>query len=121
MQSRHESILRTINSSGPYNVLTFPTHEAYQSNLGALQHKFYLYQGKGIKTWSNQYRQIPENHILLDGTNHQVKLDMKFDIVLSQNKFGQFQVAKSMSKPFAALENPGVSPSGSTGNPSEIR
>src|SRR5687768_17366201 len=99
MQTKHESILRAINNASPrYNILTFPTHEAYQSNMGALPHTFYLYQGKNIKPWDNSSRQLPHNHILLDGSDHQVKLDMKFDMVLSQNKFGQFQVAQAIAR-----------------------
>ncbi len=101
MQSRHESILRAINNEDEkYNILTFPTHEAYQSNFASMPHTFYLYKGQNIKDWNNNFRQLPANHILLDGTENQVKLDMKFDIVLSQNKFGQFQVADKIAKYF---------------------
>jgi hypothetical protein len=110
MQTKAESILRTINNtSGKYNILTFPTHEAYQSNWSSLPHTFYLFQGQGIKPWSNKYRQLPKNHILLDGSEEQVKLDMKFDIVLSQNKFGQYQVAKQaadhLGLPLVSIEH----------------
>lgn len=110
MQNRHESIIRAINNSNKkYNILTFPTHERYQSNLGKLDHTFYLYQGKGIKPWSTKYGQLPKNHILLDGTESQIKPDMKFDIVLSQNKYGQYQTAKQISSylnlPLVSIEH----------------
>lgn len=97
MQSKHQGILRAVNSDGKYNILTFPTHEAYQSNWSEMPHTFYLYQGQGIKPWSNKYRQLPKNHVLLDGSQQQIKNDMQFDIVLSQNKFGQFQVAQRLA------------------------
>jgi glycosyltransferase involved in cell wall biosynthesis len=110
MQNKHEAILSAINNeSGQYNILTFPTHEAYQSNWESLPHRFYLYQGENIKPWSNKYRQLPTNHVLLNGSKGQILPDMKFDIVLSQNKFGQFQVAKQIAEainaPLISLEH----------------
>jgi hypothetical protein len=110
MQNRSEGILRAINNtSGKFNILTFPTHEAYQSNLGKLPHTFYMWQGKGIKGWNSNFRQLPANHVLLDGTENQIRPDMKFDIVLSQNKFGQFaiadQIAASLNIPLISIEH----------------
>jgi hypothetical protein len=87
MQNKHEAILRAINNtSGKYNILTFPTHEAFQSNWATMPHTFYLYQGEGIKPWNNKYRQLPPNHVLLDGGPSQIKVDIKFDMVLSQSR-----------------------------------
>lgn len=107
MQNKHETILRAINNdSGKFNILTFPTHEAYQSNWATLPHTFYLFQGEGIKPWNNNYRQLPKNHILLDGSEGQLRPDMKIDIVLSQNKFGQYQVARQIA---AHLNTPLIS------------
>jgi glycosyltransferase involved in cell wall biosynthesis len=110
MQTRAESILRTINKkSSGLNVLTFPTHERFSQGMGHLPHTFYLYQAEGIKTWNNKYAQLPDNHILLDGGPGQVKPDMKFDVVLSQNKFGQYEIAKQISEylniPLISLEH----------------
>lgn len=110
MQSKHESILRAINNtSRKYNILTFPTHESYQANLASMPHTFYLYQGNGIKPWTPKYRPLPKNHILLDGTDQQISIDMKFDIVLSQNKYGQFQVAEKVCQylniPLVSIEH----------------
>jgi glycosyltransferase involved in cell wall biosynthesis len=110
MQKLHESIIRLINQKNKhYNVLTFPTHESTQQNLSASPHSFYLFQGKGIKTWNNRYRQLPKNHILLDGSEDQVKSDMKFDLVISQNRFAHFQIAKQISDqlqiPLISLEH----------------
>ncbi len=101
MQVRHESILRAINNKdSSYNILTFPTHEAYQFNLGALPHNFYLYQAKGIKPWNFSYRPLPDNTVLMQKNDKCIKADMKFDIVLSQNKFGQFQIADQVARHF---------------------
>ncbi len=98
MQIKHESILRAINNdSCKYNILTFPTHEAYQFNLGKLPHQFYLFQAEGIKPWSFEFRPLPENTILMRKEENPIKADMKFDMVLSQNKFGQFQIAAQIA------------------------
>jgi hypothetical protein len=109
MQTRHESILRSINSNKRYNILTAPTHERYQSNLSNLNSTFYLFQHKAFKPWNNAFAKLPSNHILLDGSNDQIKHDMQFDIALSQNKFGQFQVLKQLSQdvniPLVSIEH----------------
>lgn len=110
MQNRHESILRTVNRKDKkYNILTFPTHERWQSNLAGMDHTFYLFQAKGIKGWNNKYAQLPKNHILLDGSENQVMPDMKFDIVFSQNKYGQYQQARAFSEfygiPLVSIEH----------------
>lgn len=109
MQTRHESILRSINRNGKgLNILTYPIHESFQKNWEHLQHTFYLFRGDGIKNWDNTYRQMPENHILLDGGPHQIKLDMKYDIVLNQNKAHYSvsrQFAENFNIPLVSLEH----------------
>ena len=111
MQTKHTGILRSINRlDRPLNILTAPTHEAYQSNWASLPHTFYLYQHKGFKTWNFAYRKLPKNHVIL-GTHENTNLphDIHFDLVLSQNKFGQFQilseVASRLNLPFISLEH----------------
>lgn len=100
MQTKHESVLRAINNDGKsYNILTYPCHERYQSNLGCLPHTFYMYQGEGIKHWKSQYAPIPKNHILLDGSPGQIKPDIKFDMVLSQGKH-HYEVSKMIAVHF---------------------
>jgi glycosyltransferase involved in cell wall biosynthesis len=115
MQTRHESILRAVNNkSGKYNVLTAPTHERTQFNMSSLKHTFYLFQYKGFKPWNFNYAPLPENHILLDGSDGQIRPDMKFDIVLSQNRFGQIQVlgqiADQLGLPHVSIEHTTVPP-----------
>lgn len=84
------------NKENNLNILTFPTHERYQSGFADLPHTFYMYQGEHIKNWSHKYGKIPNNHILLP--RETLPLDVTFDLVLSQNKFGQFPVAHKISK-----------------------
>lgn len=87
------------------NVLTFPTHESYQSCLSKTGHEFYLLLGEGIKTWDNTYRPLPDNHHIIKTLPNNIT----FDLVLSQNKFGQFPVAHKIANqlqiPLISLEH----------------
>jgi len=101
------SIFRRIENKERLNILTFPTHERYQQGLGLTDHTFFMYRGKHIKDWEIKYGKIPENHILLP--NGQIPNDIGFDLVLSQNKFGQFPIAERISRhlniPMISLEH----------------
>src|SRR3990172_12173760 len=93
------------------NILTWPTHERYETNLAKTGHNFFSYQGQEFKSWNTQYAPVPDNYRLLDGTlgAKQVPLDIDFDLILSQNKWGQFQVGYQLSKqlhlPLISLEH----------------
>lgn len=93
------------------NILTFPTHEAYQTGLALTGNNFYLLQGPGIKTWNRSFRPVPNNHLLLDPDkgNRQIPAELDFDLILSQNKFGQYQVAAQIARqlhlPLVSLEH----------------
>ena len=95
----------------PLNILTCPTHERYESNLAATGHNFYAFQSDQVKGWNTNYAALPDNYTLLDGGlgNRQIPLDLDLDLVLSQNKFGQFQilsqVAHSLNLPMVSLEH----------------
>lgn len=104
-------ILRQSENKESLNILTSCTHEAYESGLTLTGHNFYAYRATGIKDWNAKYRPIPKNYVILDkdlGTN-QIPSHVKFDLVLSQNKFGQFQVlsqiANHMHVPLISLEH----------------
>ena len=95
------SLLRSGgNLNRCFNILTFPTHERYASNWSSMSHTFYLYHAEGIKTWNSIYAPLPANHILLNGELgvNQIPPEIDFDLILSQNKFGQFQLAKQLSR-----------------------
>src|SRR5687767_10510514 len=110
MASLMNSILRqaTRKTDDKLNILTFPTHERYQQNMANTGHRFYLYRGDNIKDWNEVYAKLPKNYTLLP-KNTDPPLDIDFDIVLSQNKFGQFPVAQYFSKcyhcPLISLEH----------------
>lgn len=90
------------------NILSFATHERFQTGLALTGHSFFLLGGNGIKDWNPTYAPIPANHTII---NKDVlpPLDIDFDIVLSQNKAGQFPVAqfysKKMNIPLITLEH----------------
>ena len=113
MVSPASSIIRAATRSirEPLNILTFPTHERYETLLCQTGHNFYSYRAEGIKDWNTNYGEIPDNYILLDPTlgPQQVPPYVDFDLILSQNKFGQFQIAEdiaySLHLPLVSLEH----------------
>lgn len=95
----------------PLNILTFPSHERYESGLALTGNNFYAYRAEGIKDWNTQYASIPENYVLLNYNKgvEQIPTNVDFDLILSQNKFGQFQIAHELSRrmhlPLVSLEH----------------
>ena len=80
------------------NILTASTHERYQSGLAKTGHNFYAFRGKNIKEWHTKYAPIPKNYTILDGNGfNQLPKYVDFDLVLSQNQFGQFPVLKQVA------------------------
>lgn len=113
MPNAVSSILRaaTRKPGEPLNVLSYPTHERFQQCFGQLPHRFYLYHAPGVKGWNKEFAQVPSNTTLLDSDfgDSQIPPDLDFDVVLSQNKFGQFKIAKQLSDschiPMVSLEH----------------
>ena len=113
MASPIGSLLRkaTRKQNDKLNILTFPTHERYESSLCLTGHNFYGFHGEGIKSWNKKYAPIPKNYTLLDGNkgSEQLLIDVDFDLVLSQNKFAHFnigsQIAGGLNIPLVTLEH----------------
>lgn len=113
MQSPITRILRqSLRKEGDkLNILTFPTHERYQEGLSRTGHNFYLWQGRNIKDWNRTFAELPSNHVLLNQNlgEAQLPIDVEIDLVLSQNKFGQFNIAKAIASainvPLVSLEH----------------
>lgn len=101
----------TRDNEKPLNIMTFPTHERYETGLAQTGHRFYAWQGPNIKTWNKKYAPVPLNYHLLDGSklDGQLPLWVDIDLVLSQNKFGQYEVANSIARklqvPLITLEH----------------
>ena len=113
MPNAMSSILRasTRGLDEKLNILTFPTHERYETGLTKTGHNFYAYRAEGIKDWNETYAPLPENYTLLNPNmgNAQLPTHIDFDLVLSQNKFGQFQKAQELATllhlPLISLEH----------------
>ena len=106
------SIKRIINCcnrdvSAGYNILTFPTHERYESQLAKTGHNFYSFNIKNGKKWNKEQIAPPENyHILPEGYICEY---IPYDFILVQSKFWQYQVAQQINQtlmlPIIVLEH----------------
>ena len=123
------SLLRqeTRDDDEPLNILSFATHERYQQMFGLTPHNFYLYRGPGLKEWDFKYAKLPANTTILNGVgeDQQIPKDVEFDLILSQNKFGQFAIAKRLSDsyqiPLLSLEHTLPHPQWSKGTLNMLR
>ena len=103
---------QSVHKSGdPLNILSFDTHEPYQTSLAKTNHNFYSFAAKGIRVWNQKGYALPENYVQYDGRveSKQIPLHVDYDLILSQNKFGQFQIADKISRqlhiPMVSLEH----------------
>lgn len=120
MQNPIDSILRAASrGKEPLNILTFVTHERFEPNLCLTNHNFWSLYGQQTRGWNTKVSPIPKNYKILPMSNNMMWPDhIKFDLVLSQNKFGHIQIAKDLCKqmhlPLIHLEHtmpmPGWSP-----------
>jgi glycosyltransferase involved in cell wall biosynthesis len=87
---------RALGRPERLNILTFPTHERYETQLCKTGHNFYAFTGDGIKDWNIDYAPIPDNyHILPKNSIYQ---GIRYDMILVQSKFGQFQAAQAINE-----------------------
>ena len=107
------SIIReaTRTKDEKLNIITGPTHESYQMNMSDVHADFFMLQHPTFKKWNHAFRGMPKNHRLLDEKLEmkQLPLHLGYDAVLSQNKFGQYQVlsqlAQHLGVPLISLEH----------------
>lgn len=90
-----------------YNILTFPTHERYETQLCKTGHNFYSLSLDNMKKWNVGQTPVPTNyHILPD---NQLCSFLNYDFILVQSKFGQFQASQQinsqLSLPVICLEH----------------
>jgi glycosyltransferase involved in cell wall biosynthesis len=109
MQSAINSIFRQVTrtETTKLKILTAVTHESYEKNLALTNCEFYAIQAKDIKPWTESYRKLPSNYHILP-LNYLPDYE-SFDLVLSQQKFGQFQILKPLADklhlPLISLEH----------------
>lgn len=101
MLSRLRSIINNINKdpNRKIRVLTFPTHEGYQSTLGLVPNvEWHMYMFNGGKKWDYHTRNLPLNHYIYEQTA--VRGDVQFDCVLSQEPLSQYPIARNLKESF---------------------
>ena len=72
------SIANRINrpcKKNRYKILTFATHESYQTTLAETGHEFLLLRRNGAKEWETKYKPLPKNTYVLDRLS-----DTEYDI-----------------------------------------
>ena len=97
MSSKVRNIInKAVEVKDKYNILTFDTHERYQSQLCKTGHNFYSFRYDGCKVWDENYAKRPENYYILP--NNTIFNWLNFDFILTQSKFGQFQATQNINQ-----------------------
>lgn len=74
------------------NILCFDTHERCQSQMAKTGHNFYGFRYQDCKVWNEAFAKMPDNyHPIQD-----LHVEMDFDFILSQSKFGQLQISRQI-------------------------
>lgn len=92
----------TRNKLDRLNIITYPTHERFQSNLSNINADFYLWQTHHSKKWITKYNELPKNHILLNqkfGEN-QLPDYITPDEIISQNKLAHYDTSIHLAKKY---------------------
>jgi hypothetical protein len=108
MQTQISSWLNACNRTDKLNILCVPTHERYETGLAKTGHNFYAIRNQHTKNWNTTYAPIPSNYLVFD-QNEGPPAHITFDLVLSQNRFGQYQLlapyAQRFGIPLITLEH----------------
>jgi glycosyltransferase involved in cell wall biosynthesis len=102
------SLFEKVNRQGKkYNILTFNTHERYQTQIAKTGHDFYCFNFKGGKDWIDGHAPMPKNFYQLPKDS--IFPGVSFDFIFVNSKFGQFQAAASINSslqlPILCLEH----------------
>jgi glycosyltransferase involved in cell wall biosynthesis len=108
MSNQTASIIsKSICKKKTYNILTFNTHERYQTQLSKTQHNFYAFNSQGMKRWLTEHAPVPDRYYNLP--DDCIYTGLGFDFILAQSKFGQIQAAYKINQilklPIVALEH----------------
>ena len=84
--SKVKTIIESANSKGKskYNILTFPTHERYETQLCKTGHDFYSFRYDNCKEWDDNYAKRPDNYYILP--KNSVLSGLDFDLILNKWK-----------------------------------
>jgi glycosyltransferase involved in cell wall biosynthesis len=105
---RSLNILNDVDrTSDKYNILTFNTHERYQTQIAKAGHDFYAFNFEGGKDWELGHAPMPENYYQLP--KNSLYPGIVFDFIFVNSKFGQFQTAQKINQrlqlPILCLEH----------------
>jgi glycosyltransferase involved in cell wall biosynthesis len=102
--------LDIINKTKPkekYNILTFNTHERYQTQLAKTGHNFYAFNFEAGKDWFHEHAPMPDNYYQLP--KNATYPGLEIDFIMVNSKFGQFQTATNINQqlqlPILVLEH----------------
>lgn len=92
------SMIQRVNKdkSKPYNILTFNTHERYQTQLAKTGHNFYAFNFDGGKSWFDGHAPMPTNYYQLP--KNSIYPGIVFDFIFVNSKFGQYQMAAHINQ-----------------------
>lgn len=101
------SIIRKKQGVDKYNILTFNTHERYQTMQCMTGHNFYAFNFEGGKEWFSEHAPMPDNYFQLPLNS--LYPGITFDFILAHSKFGQLQKAYEINQflqvPIICLEH----------------
>jgi glycosyltransferase involved in cell wall biosynthesis len=91
-------IIQTANTNPreKYNILTFPTHERYETQLSKTGHNFYALNIANTKKWNENQTPIPPNYHTLP--QNQICEYLNYDFILVQSRYWQFQFAHRINQ-----------------------
>lgn len=95
------------NKKDKYNILTFPTHERYETQLCKTGHNFFAFSHQNLKKWNEEQTELPYNYHILE--ENDLCDYLNYDFILAQSKFGQIQLATQINQvlqiPIISLEH----------------
>ena len=104
---RSLNIVNKYDKKDKYNILTFNTHERYQTQMAKTGHNFYAFNYPNGKSWLKEHAPMPENYYQLPESS--IFPGLNFDLILVQSKFGQFQTVANINQrlqlPVVVLEH----------------
>jgi hypothetical protein len=92
------ALSRVNKNKTKLNILTLPTHEAFQTMLDSTGHNFYMMTGPQIKGWDFHTKPLPPNHYLLPPNDGNIQPGIEYDLLLSQQRFGNLQMFLDLGK-----------------------
>ena len=100
------SLIKKRKKGEHLNILTSPTHERFESYLTKTPNTtFWSLLHPTVKDWNLKYMPVPPNYNLIK----ELPGWLEIDIVLSQNRFGQFQlltpIANQYCLPLVTIEH----------------